>query len=119
MLRAELLARLTALAARMSRVEVRLGALEGRNDEPSRNATAGVTPVTPDRNRVTPGRLTTDAAATPVHRARRKADRRYTDGKTKSTRAFCFRCGTPLLYECEHAPRMVDFPRAVHVTDGP
>jgi len=38
---------------------------------------------------------------------------RYTDGKTKSTRAFCSRCGTPLLYEREQAPRMVDIPRAL------
>jgi hypothetical protein len=38
MVRAELMERLTSLAARMSRIEVRLDALEERNDEPSRNA---------------------------------------------------------------------------------
>jgi hypothetical protein len=79
MLRAELFARLTALAARISRIEVRLGALEGRNDEPSRNAATDVT--TRDRNSVTSGSVTSDAAVTPVRNANAERQRRYRERK--------------------------------------
>jgi hypothetical protein len=82
MLRAELFARLTALAARISRIEVRLDTLEKRNDEPSRNAAMGVTPATPDRNSATPGGVTSDRAVTPVRNATNaKRQRRYRERK--------------------------------------
>jgi len=38
---------------------------------------------------------------------------RYEDTMTKTTRSFCSRCGTPLLYEKEHSPHMVNIPRAL------
>src|SRR5438094_10656457 len=37
---------------------------------------------------------------------------RFEDTKTKSTRSFCSRCGTPLLYERMGSPHMVNIPRA-------
>jgi hypothetical protein len=77
MVRAEFTARLTALAARMSRIEVRLDAVEGRKDESSRNAATGVTLVTPDRNSVTPGSVTSDDAVTPARNANAERQRRY------------------------------------------
>jgi hypothetical protein len=81
MVRAELLARLTVVVASISRVEVRLAALEVRNAEPSRNATTGVTPVTPDRNSVTPGSVTSDGAVTLVRNANAERQRRYRERK--------------------------------------
>ena len=31
----------------------------------------------------------------------------------ESTRSFCSRCGTPLLYERKRSPHMVNIPRAL------
>jgi hypothetical protein len=81
MLRAELFARLAALTARISRIEVRLGALEGRNGEPSSNTATGVTPVTPDRNGVTRGSVTGNGAVTPIRNANAERQRRYRERK--------------------------------------
>jgi len=40
---------------------------------------------------------------------------RFDDAKTDSTRSFCSRCGTPLLYERKRSPHMVNIPRgALH-----
>jgi len=38
---------------------------------------------------------------------------RFEDATTESTRSFCSRCGTPLLYERKRSPHMVDIPRAL------
>lgn len=38
---------------------------------------------------------------------------RFADPKTNTSRSFCSECGTPLLYERPHAPRMVNIPRAL------
>ena len=38
---------------------------------------------------------------------------RFEDGKTKSVRSFCSRCGAPLMYERGHSPHMVNIPRAL------
>ena len=38
---------------------------------------------------------------------------RFDDAKTDSTRSFCSRCGTPLLYERKRSPHMVNIPRAL------
>src|ERR1700722_1783908 len=38
---------------------------------------------------------------------------RFDDTKTDSTRSFCSRCGTPLLYERKRSPHMVNIPRAL------
>lgn len=38
---------------------------------------------------------------------------RFEDEKTGSTRNFCSRCGTPLLYERKRSPHMVNIPRAL------
>ncbi len=38
---------------------------------------------------------------------------RFEDAQTESTRSFCSRCGTPLLYERKHSPHMVNIPRAL------
>jgi len=37
----------------------------------------------------------------------------FEDATTESTRSFCSRCGTPLLYERKHSPHMVNIPRAL------
>jgi hypothetical protein len=37
---------------------------------------------------------------------------RFEDAKTGSTRSFCSRCGTPLLYERQRSLHMVNTPRA-------
>ncbi len=37
----------------------------------------------------------------------------YEETKTKVTRHFCSRCGTPLFYETKRAPHMVNIPRAL------
>src|SRR5579863_6262155 len=37
----------------------------------------------------------------------------FEDPKTESTRNFCCRCGTPLLYTRKHSPQMVNIPRAL------
>ena len=41
---------------------------------------------------------------------------RFEDDKTNSTRTFCCRCGTPVLYERRRTSRMVDIPRALFAT---
>jgi len=41
---------------------------------------------------------------------------RYHDAKANTTRAFCSRCGTPLLYERGRSRHMVDLPRALFTT---
>jgi hypothetical protein len=38
---------------------------------------------------------------------------RYNDEETGTTRGFCRRCGTPLLYERACSPHMVNIPRAL------
>jgi hypothetical protein len=38
---------------------------------------------------------------------------RFEDAKTESTRSFCSRCGSPLLYERKHSLHMVNIPRAL------
>jgi hypothetical protein len=38
---------------------------------------------------------------------------RFDDKATNTTRSFCSRCGTPLLYEKRHAPHAVNIPRAL------
>jgi hypothetical protein len=38
---------------------------------------------------------------------------RFEDVTTESTRSFCSRCGTPLLYERKRSPHMVNIPRAL------
>jgi hypothetical protein len=38
---------------------------------------------------------------------------RFEDQATGTARSFCARCGTPLIYERGHAPRMVNLPRAL------
>ena len=38
---------------------------------------------------------------------------RYKDEATGTTRGFCRRCGTPLLYERARSPHMVNIPRAL------
>ncbi|HYB08965.1 MAG TPA: GFA family protein [Alphaproteobacteria bacterium] len=43
----------------------------------------------------------------------RRSIARFEDTKTKSTRSFCSRCGTPLLYERKRSPHMVNIPRAL------
>jgi hypothetical protein len=42
-----------------------------------------------------------------------KSIARFEDAKTESTRRFCSRCGTPLLYERKHSLHMVNIPRAL------
>ena len=41
---------------------------------------------------------------------------RFEDVKTESTRSFCSQCGTPLLYERQRSPHMVNIPRALFAT---
>ena len=38
---------------------------------------------------------------------------RFEDAETESTRSFCSRCGTPLLYEQGRSPHMLNIPRAL------
>jgi hypothetical protein len=38
---------------------------------------------------------------------------RYHDETRGTTRSFCARCGTPLMYERPRAPKMVNIPRAL------
>ena len=38
---------------------------------------------------------------------------RFEDATTSSIRSFCCRCGTPLLYERDRSPHMVNIPRAL------
>jgi hypothetical protein len=45
-----------------------------------------------------------------------KSVSRYEDAKTRTVRSFCAKCGTPLLYERAHAPKMVNIPRALFET---
>jgi hypothetical protein len=39
--------------------------------------------------------------------------RRFEDKAGRGVRSFCATCGTPLLYERSHAPRMVNIPRGI------
>jgi hypothetical protein len=38
---------------------------------------------------------------------------RFEDATTESTRCFCSRCGTPILYERKRWPHMINIPRAL------
>jgi hypothetical protein len=38
---------------------------------------------------------------------------RFEDAEAGTTRSFCTRCGTPLLYERRHSPKMLNIPRAL------
>jgi hypothetical protein len=38
---------------------------------------------------------------------------RYEDKDAGRTRSFCKRCGTPLMYERSHSPKMINIPRAL------
>ena len=38
---------------------------------------------------------------------------RFEDTATKTTRSFCKRCGTPLIYERPRSPHMLNIPRAL------
>ncbi len=40
---------------------------------------------------------------------------RFEDPEAGTTRSFCARCGTPLLYERARSPTMVNIPRAIFV----
>ncbi len=40
----------------------------------------------------------------------------FRDEALRSTRRFCKLCGTPLMYERGHSPKMVNLPRALFVT---
>ncbi len=42
-----------------------------------------------------------------------KSIARFEDATTESTRSFCSRCGTPLLYARKRSPHMVNIPRAL------
>ena len=42
-----------------------------------------------------------------------KSIARFADTATESTRSFCSRCGTPLLYERKRSPHMINIPRAL------
>ena len=42
-----------------------------------------------------------------------KSIARFEDAKTESTRSFCSRCGTPLLFERKRSLHMVNIPRAL------
>ncbi len=37
----------------------------------------------------------------------------FEEKASRSVRSFCRKCGTPLLYERSHAPKMVNLPRAL------
>ncbi len=37
----------------------------------------------------------------------------FEDPATRAVRSFCGTCGTPLLYERAHSPKMVNIPRAI------
>jgi hypothetical protein len=43
----------------------------------------------------------------------RRSVARFEDATTESTRSFCSRCGTALLYERKRSPHMVNIPRAL------
>ena len=45
-----------------------------------------------------------------------KSIQRYEDKTTRAVRSFCAKCGTPLLFERAHAPKMVNIPRALFDT---
>jgi hypothetical protein len=38
---------------------------------------------------------------------------RFEDKSTKTARSFCARCGTPLIYERGHSPKMINIPCAL------
>jgi len=42
-----------------------------------------------------------------------KAIARYRDAEARTVRSFCKRCGTPLVYERDRSPHMVNVPRAL------
>jgi hypothetical protein len=41
--------------------------------------------------------------------------RRFEDRATRSVRSFCIRCGSPVMYEQESSPQMINIPRALFV----
>jgi hypothetical protein len=41
--------------------------------------------------------------------------RRFEDRANRSVRSFCVRCGSPVMYEQESSPQMVNIPRALFV----
>jgi hypothetical protein len=43
----------------------------------------------------------------------RRSITRFEDATTETTRSFCSRCGTPLLYERKRSPHIVNIPRAL------
>jgi hypothetical protein len=43
----------------------------------------------------------------------KKSIARFEDAKTNSTRSFCSRCGTPLIYERGRSAHMINLPRAL------
>ncbi len=43
----------------------------------------------------------------------RKSITRFEDARTASSRSFCSRCGSPLLYECKSSRHMINIPRAL------
>jgi hypothetical protein len=45
-----------------------------------------------------------------------RAITRFEDKETESSRSFCSRCGTPLLYERKRSPHMINIPRALFAT---
>jgi hypothetical protein len=40
---------------------------------------------------------------------------RYEDAERRTTRSFCARCGTPMLYERARSPKIVNIPRAAFI----
>jgi hypothetical protein len=38
---------------------------------------------------------------------------RHVDAERKQVRHFCLRCGTPLMFERGHSPKMVNLPRSL------
>jgi hypothetical protein len=45
-----------------------------------------------------------------------KSITRFKDDAARAVRSFCAKCGTPLLYERAHSPKMVNIPRALFET---
>ena len=46
----------------------------------------------------------------------RRSITRFEDANTESTRSFCSRCGTPILYERKRWRHMINIPRALFTT---
>ena len=45
--------------------------------------------------------------------------RRFRDDEAGTTRSFCGRCGTPLFYERDRSPHMVNIPRGLSICAAP